>query len=330
MIARGTFIAMGLACASVASARATGEFDPATSAASQELRVLLGRGDAASLAGGGFVFAGRTYRGTFVRRPDGSIVNTLRLEEYLYSVVSREMPASWPGAALAAQAICARTYVLQRSNPRRAYDVVPSQLDQVYDGVESETAAARTAVDATRGAALRFGSQFAEIVYSSCCGGHTEASSDAWGGAPIPYLDGVVCATCTASPYYRWSRAIEASAVERAFGTQLRACGALRGVVLGPLDPSGRARWFELQGDQGSVRIAGSPFRLGLGPRALPSLLISAMQPSAEGGAFAVQGGGLGHGVGLCQWGARGLALQGAPFGDILRFYFPGTEIDHD
>ncbi|MDP9110768.1 MAG: SpoIID/LytB domain-containing protein, partial [Candidatus Eremiobacteraeota bacterium] len=92
-------------------ARAQDEFDPATSAASPSLRVLLGAGDAVPTEGGGFTFGGRRYRGTFSRLPDGSVINTLPLEEYLYSVVPREMPPSWPAAALEAQAICARTYV---------------------------------------------------------------------------------------------------------------------------------------------------------------------------------------------------------------------------
>ncbi len=326
MIARRTFIAAAFAAA--ASGRVLADqYDPATTATAQELRVLLGPGEASPLPGGGFVYGGRTYRGTFERTPDGSIVNTVKLEEYLYSVVPREMPPSWPGAALAAQAICARTYVLARSNPRRGYDLVPSEVDQVYGGVASESMAARSAVDATTGSVLRFADGYALIVYSSCCGGRTEASCDAWGGAPISYLSGVRCTTCTAAPYYRWTRDLDAGAVQRAFASELAPLGTFQAVVPGPPDPSGRARTFELRGQNGSAWIKGNTFRLRIGARVLPSLLIFKMDAT---GSIAVQGGGLGHGVGLCQWGARGLALQGASYSDILRFYFPGTEIDHD
>ncbi len=102
-----------------------------------------------------FTFDGKLYRGTFERTDDGQIVNLVDLEQYLYSVVSREMPAGWPPPALETQAICARTYVLQRSDPRRSYDLVPSELDQLYDGIAGETISGIAAVDATAGNGAR-------------------------------------------------------------------------------------------------------------------------------------------------------------------------------
>lgn len=295
--------------------------------------MLLGRGTVDLTPGGadGFTFNGRAYRGSAAQLPDGTIVNTLALEAYLYSVVPREMTPSWPVAALQAQAVCARTYVLQRSNPQRPYDVVPSELDQVYTGIAGETPGGRAAVDATGAMVLRYADGFARVMYSSCCGGRTESSIDAWGGAPIPYLNGVVCTTCTDAPYYRWNRDIDLSAVAQAFARELQPVGPLQAVRQGMPDPSGRARDFVLQGARGDVPIKGAAFRLRVGPRVLPSLLITKFEPATEAPArIAIEGGGLGHGVGLCQWGARGRALEGASFSDILHFYFPGTEIEHD
>ena len=299
------------------------EYDPATQSVSQALRVLLGPGDAARTSEG-FVFNGRAYRGTFARMPDGNIVSTVPLEEYLYSVVPREMSPSWPEAALQAQAVCARTYVLQRSNPRRNYDVVPSELDQVYGGVASEHPTARTAVDATAGQVLRFGDRFAEVLYSSCCGGHTEASSDAWGGAPFPYLQGVICTYCTASPDYRWHRDLSLESLAQTFEAELAPFGALHGLRVSETDPSGRAKMVELAAERGSAFLKGSAFRIRAGARVVRSLLITRLD------AQAIEGGGLGHGVGLCQWGARGMALDGRSARDILALYFPGTNIGND
>jgi stage II sporulation protein D len=332
VITRRTFLAAAAAAAAMPRrAAAQEEFDPAVTSSAPELRVLLGAGTAVTLAGGGFSFNGRTYRGTFDVAPDGSVVNTLKLEEYLYSVVPREMTSSWPAAALQTQAICARTYVLQRSNPRRTYDLVPSEIDQVYGGVESETPAARDAVAATDGMVLRYGPQFAQVMYSSCCGGRTESASDAWGGPPIAYLDGVVCTTCTQSPYYRWTRAITFDQVARAFATELLSLGPLHGLAIDGTDASGRARAFSLVAQQGSTQVKATAFRLRVGVRTMPSLLVTRVgQPDAASPTVAIEGGGLGHGVGLCQWGARGLALQGASYRDILRSYFPGTDIDHE
>ena len=307
------------------------EFDPAMSSPSQALRVLLGRGTATPAAGGTFLFDGRAYRGAFAQTPDGFIVNTVTLEEYLYSVVPREMPPSWPAAALQAQAVCARTYVLQRSNPRRNYDLVPSELDQVYGGIASESPAGRAAVDATSGGVLHFGDGFAQVMYSSCCGGHTEASSDAWGGAPFTYLAGVVCPYCTASPEYRWQRDIDRNTLESTFATELAPYGALKSVRVSAMDSSGRARIVELAAERGSAFLKGSAFRSRVGARIIPSLLITKIDETSQApDRFTVEGGGLGHGVGLCQWGARGYALAGGSSRDILGLYFPGTDVVHD
>ena len=335
MISRRRFVASVAALPFAASLRARAfaqavpeEYDPAISAPAAALRVLLGHGDA-SPSPGGFTFNGRAYRGTFERTPDGQIVSTVGLEDYLYSVVPREMSPSWPAAALEAQAICARTYVLQRSNPRRNYDVVPSELDQVYGGLASESPAARAAVDATRDQVLRYGDRFAEIMYSSCCGGHTEASSDAWGGAPFPYLQGVVCTTCTASPDFHWQRDVPLATLASAFASDLAPYGALREVRVSAVDGSGRARMVELVAERGSAFVKGSVFRMRAGARVVRSLLISKID-AAQPDVLSIEGSGLGHGVGLCQWGARGMAQQGRTSREILSWYFPGTALAHD
>lgn len=301
--------------------------DPASQSAAPALRVLLGTGDAQPAPGGGFFFNGRPYRGTFERLPDGGIVNVVDVEQYLYAVVPHEMPSSWPPAALQAQAVCARTYVLQRSDPRRTYDLVPSEADQVYAGVSGESPAGRTAVDATAGQVLRFGSGYASIAYSSCCGGHTEAAADAWnGGALVPYLSGVACPYCTQSPNYRWSVSVALADVAQRFASQLAGAGTLRDVRVAELDASGRARTVALVADR-SVAIKGSAFRLSMGPRVVRSLLLTNVRADPRMSAVEIDGGGLGHGVGMCQWGARGMAQLGRASNDVLSFYFPGTTV---
>jgi stage II sporulation protein D len=309
-------------------ARAQSDADPASASARPALRVLLGAGDASPGPGGTFVFDGRQYRGSFARLDDGQIVNLVDLEEYLYSVVPAEMSPRWPPEALQTQAVCARTYVLQRSDPRRTYDLVPSELDQVYRGMAGESPAATAAVSATARRVLRFGDGFAHIAFSSCCGGHTEASSEAWGSLPIPYLEGVVCTSCTDSPYYRWSTNIAVDAVAGAFAPALGTFGALQDVQIIDRDGSGRARNFELRAQNGSVTLPGGAFRRTIGPRTLRSLLITRIAHDTAMQAFQIEGGGLGHGVGLCQWGARGMAMAGANMPAIVAHYFPGTVVD--
>jgi stage II sporulation protein D len=295
--------------------------------ASPSLRVLLGKGDARALDAQSFTYDGRHYRGSFSRLSDGNVLSVVPLEAYLYSVVGREVPESWPLMALGAQAICARTYVLQRSDPKREYDLVTSESDQVYQGMQAETPNSVFIVDATAGKVLRFENEFAQIAYSSCCGGHTESSADAWvGGKNLPYLQGVACPWCTASPDYSWTRTIDGIAMTRAFP----ALGQITDVRVVTADPSGRARQIALSGSGGTTTVTGSDFRRMLGSRTVRSLLIKQISGDKGSGAFTIEGAGLGHGVGLCQWGCDGMAMAGKNTREILEFYFPGTGIGSD
>jgi stage II sporulation protein D len=309
------------------AARAQNEFDPAITSSRQALRVLLGEGDATTVSADSFSFDGRLYRGNFQRDASGAIVNFVDLEQYLYSVVSREMPVSWLPAALQAQAVCARTYVLERSDPRRTYDLVPSQLDQVYDGISGETPAGSAAVDATAGEVLSFDSAFARVAYSSCCGGHTESSAEAWGNDFLPYLGGVACGWCMESPNYRWQRSLSFETLAQQLAPALPEMGSLLDLRIGARDPSGRARTVEVVTDRGNLTLGGSAFRRAVGLRVLPSLLMIAITRLPDASGVFIEGGGLGHGVGLCQWGARGMARAGHSASEILTFYLPGTDI---
>lgn len=296
------------------------------------LRVLLGSGDARPVAGG-FRFGGREYRGTFSRGTDGTIINVVALQEYLYSVVPREMSSAWPQSALQMQAICARTFVLRHADAQRPYDVVPSDLNQVYEGVSTESAVGRAAVDATAGKVLRYGDALAQVAYSTCCGGHTESAAAAWGGRPVPYLAGVPCPYCTASPDYRWSRNVPLGIIERAMAAKLRGLGRLRNVRFGRWDASGRAGTVELVASSGDAVVRGSDFRIDVGPALVRSLLIlrAFVRPSRvwqTQESLQLDGAGNGHGVGLCQWGARGIAISSGSVAQIASFYFPGTAID--
>ncbi len=302
--------------------------DPASEAQSQALRVLLGSGSAQRIDATSFVYQGRRYRGNFSTIA-GRIVNVIPLEQYLYSVVPREMPHSWPAAALQAQAIVARTYVLQRSNPTRDYDLVPSEADQVYTGIDAEHAESSAAVDATAGQVLRYGAAFAQALYSSCCGGHTESNGDAWGGVALPYLSGVSCGYCSDSPWFAWSEQLQLQQIRSSF-PQLDAIGDLTGVALDAPDGSGRAKFWTFNGSGGSQRVKAADVRRAVGTRTLPSLLVRSISLTQANQRAVIEGDGLGHGVGLCQWGARGMAQTGAGARSILAYYYPGTGIGND
>lgn len=330
---RACFLAFGaaaLACTSGVARSQEDDIDPASSAAQPALRVLLGRGNAQKIDAQTFSYDGRRYRGTFSQTPSG-IVSQVPLEAYLYSVVAREMSAGWPAAALQTQAICSRTYALQRAAPRRDYDVDSSESSQVYGGLDAESPECTAAVDATNGSVIVYDGTFASIAYSSSCGGHTESAADAWGGAGAPYLLGVPCPWCTASPDFHWTQTVSGETVSRAFASTSPGFGAAAQLSVASVDASGRARAFVAADTNGATAsMDGSTLRLRLGARVLRSLLVRDVTANGAANAFTIAGSGLGHGVGLCQWGAKGMALAGNSAAEIVAFYFPGTQLGHD
>jgi stage II sporulation protein D len=279
---------------------------------------------------GTFLYGGRRWRGapSTVRLPSGAtaLVTTLDVDAYLQGVVPLETPSSWPAAALAAQAIVARTFALGRRTLSRAWDVAAADSDQQWGGVDVETAPATAAVQATRGRTLSYAGGPAAVFYSACCGGHTADAAAAWGGAPLPYLRGVVDPYCTAAPDYRWSRTVALERASDAF--RARVGGPLRGTALTAPDDTGRPRGVMLLGNVVAT-VPLPDFRRTLGYDTVRSLWLRTVRIDATQAdpRLVIEGCGHGHGVGLCQWGAKFFAASGASPEAILAFYFPGTSV---
>lgn len=262
-----------------------------------------------------------------VQLPDGSIV-ALDIEQYLYGVVPLESPPSWPAAALQAQAIVARTYALQKRTLSRAYDVLATDADQRYGGVAAEHPASSAAVDATRGQTLGYLGGPASVFYSSCCGGHSADADEMWGHTGLPYLRGVDDPYCTASPDYRWQRTLPLDRVRAALAD--RFAGTPSAVDLEDPDDSGRPRTVTFRSDSGpALALSVSEVRRRFGADTVLSLWLREIDIDRTQAVplVVIEGSGRGHGVGLCQWGARGMALSGAGASAILAHFFPGTAV---
>ena len=277
--------------------------------------------------GSRFSVDGKAYRGTVIVQPDldGTlgVIDVVELDQYLDGVIAAEMPASWPQAALQAQAIIARSYALAKMGniDHPAYDVEAGEQDQVYDGIAAETDETTTAVDATRGIILVYGAQIATAYYSACDGGYT---SDGWAlDDPEPYLQAKPDPYCSLSPYMHWNASVPLAAFEDAFTNAVADVGAITDVQIRSTDASGRVQTVTVTGSSGSRVISGTKFRLFAGQHLVKSLRIATL--ALHGDRIDVSGSGFGHGVGLCQYGARGMALAGYDASDILRFYYQGA-----
>jgi stage II sporulation protein D len=145
---------------------------------------------------------GKPYRGILEinLNPSGriTVVNQLGMEEYLLGVVPAEIsPKQYPEfAALAAQAIAARTYALKHMGRFRSdgYDLSADTRTQVYGGAAVETEATNKAVLQTSGLAIYHRNNLIDAMYMSTCGGRTEDFSNVFDAAPVPYLQSVFCA----------------------------------------------------------------------------------------------------------------------------------------
>jgi stage II sporulation protein D len=156
--------------------------------------------------------AARRYRGGIRALPSGGrfdLVNVVGMEDYLRGVVPREMPAAWGDdapAALAAQAIAARSYALSTMKPTGAYDVWDDQRSQVYGGVSGEDRRTDRAVRRTRGTVLTYDGDVITAYFFSTSGGRTEDVQNVFSGSGArPYLRSVPDPFDKGSPYHVWA-----------------------------------------------------------------------------------------------------------------------------
>lgn len=293
------------------------------------VRVLLASGadipPAHQLDAWHFAWNGRTYRGGFAMIPLGNgkpgLIDAVPLDAYLYGVVSREISAAWPPAALAAQAILARTYAMTKLRPDKQYDMVATESDQRYGGIESESVEARAAIDATAGTLVTYRGATARVAYGACCGGRTADPADVWNSS-IPYLRSIVDPHCAGSPGYRWETRV---ACDSLASLDLERAGKLRSVEMLGMTRSGRPRQLAFSGSASTIEVGTDSFRAAAGMSVVRSTYLRSVAPSGDD--LEIAGNGSGHGVGMCQWGARAMAAAGATAAEIIAFYFPTTKI---
>jgi len=285
-----------------------------------------------------FSYAGKTYRGgpSVIQGADHrpALVATLPIDAYLYGVVPLEIGRAWPDAALAAQAIVARTYALSHRVTGRDYDLVANTSDQVWGGLAAESPQTNAAVDATEGQLVTYAGGLASVFYSASCGGHTADAATLWGGANLPYLRGVADPYCVgSSPYNNWSATTTVGALLAALGSKAAALGTIQSIALEP-PPADLRPGVRITGSLGTTVLSSAEARRALGPSLVRSSLWHTItllgDPTQAGTSLRIEGSGSGHGVGLCQWGARVMAQQGRTPQEIVNFYFPGTLVTNE
>jgi stage II sporulation protein D len=257
------------------------------------------------------------------------LINTVPLEEYLLSVVPAELTTTEP-AALEAQAILSRTFATKNRRRHGGWDLCDLTHCQHYAGVDTETALGTRAVKATERLIVTYDGAPAEVFYHSSSGGMITSPAYVWGGPPVPYLVPVRDALngrelSGKSPDFIWSFVVGRESLLAALS---EAVGApVTGITVTDRDPSGRAAKVRLAGV--GREIMGEEFRIIVCRRfGWGSLKSTLFELKEKDGSLRFDGKGLGHGVGMSQWGAVELARMGKDYRQIIDFYFPGTKVE--
>jgi len=303
-----------------------------------------------------FVIDGNEFRGKLLLKAnvDGltfEAINIVPLEPYLTGVVGAEMPDRWEAEALKAQAIAARTYCLYNKKKfgyTRDWDVARTQASQVYLGLRGESASVRRAVSETSGEVLMCeqaglpgagasGEELFPAYFSSSCGGHTEDAKNVFGDSFRP-LCGVDCPYCRAVarpdvffwPMVQFDKRPVTIALQRKY-PQLNGLGEIANIsVVKQSDYSdfSRITMVNLTGTNGkSEFLRGEDLRLTIDPAGNRIRSIACKIAFIDGKVAFLAGRGFGHGVGMCQCGAQGMAMQGKTASEILSHYYPGSKL---
>ncbi len=319
---------------------------------------------------------GTDYRGyIYIERRNGTllVINYVGIDQYVSSVLGKEMSYSWPKEALKAQAVCARNFVLTRGSAHREYgfDVCTTTHCQVYGGVSAEHENTRNAVNETKGVVAKYNGELVGLYFFATSGGQTEDVENVW-GSKYGYLRSVedTYENPEKASRYKWNVTFSRSEIEDKLLAKGVDIGSLTDITVDSVSVTGRVTKMTFHGseDDYTVKLEKCRTVLGLysqkfsvfsdskstlsttsGIAAAPYYALSAEGISGVSGlsvisankkivtinvdkttanTYTINGGGYGHGVGMSQWGARGMAENGFTYDEILMHYFTDIELE--
>jgi len=275
------------------------------------------------------IINGRTFRGNiqFIKNKNNklAVINHIDLEDYIKGILYHEVSHYWPVEALKAQAIVCRTYAVyqMQENKSKDYDVTSDIYSQVYGGRTSERDRTNRAVDETCGLILTYKDKAFPTYFHATCAGHTEDASLLWDINIVP-LKGVVCNFCKESPHFNWHYVLSLLEIKDKLIKAGYKISDINNIVILGKDNSGRITELKIISANRDLKILAKDFRNIIGPNIIRStnFNVNIIDHDAVFVGF-----GWGHGVGLCQWGAYFMAKQGYNATQILKYYYPGTDV---
>lgn len=268
-----------------------------------------------------------TYTGTLYVLPGKTSFNIVEytpLENYLYGVLPYEMHPTWALEALKAQAVAARTYTLKsiEKKANEPFDLFADVRSQMYKGSATVQDSVKKAVDQTRGQVLAYKGELFFTYYHGNCGGGTDHVNIWNQKAPnIKPLSGNTCKFDAHSKSYSFKQDITKSSAER-FAKSQGLKGSLKSIKVAKKTNTGRASYLTLKTSGGSKTVLCASFRAATGIRSCKFTKITVGTTKVH-----VEGHGYGHGIGMCQDGAHGMAKQNYNYKQILKHYYPGSTL---
>ena len=283
---------------------------------------------------------GKSYPGSFefIGTDAGIVaVNTVDVETYVRYVLPSEMPSTFEGEALKAQAVCARTFVYSQMKNTQ-YALYGANIDnttafQVYNASEAKQSTDE-AVKATAGQVVSCGGSLITCYYFSTSAGKTE-DMEVWSSSTPDFIHKVESVDDN-SPYYRWTSELDLSAYnDPQYGTAT-------GISVDKTSDAGYVLSLTINyGNKSQTFTAENDIRKALGHyqkkvtlndgsvRENMSMIPSACFSVSAGanGHYTLSGGGFGHGIGFSQYGADRLAKAGSSYKDIIGYYYKDVTV---
>lgn len=344
-------------------------FDKFDASGISKLSVQVQSGDTINCDGveyRGYIYIERMANGELL------VINYVGTDDYVSSVLGKEMSYTWPKEALKAQAVCARNFVLTRGSAHKDYgfDVCKTTHCQVYGGVSSEHENTIRAVEETKGVLAKYNGELVGLYFFATSGGQTEDVENVW-GSKYGYLKSVedTYENPDKASRYKWTAEFTRGEIEEKLIARGADIGSLEEITVDSKSDSGRVTKMTFHGtkDDYTVKLEKCRTVLGLysqkfnvtsdsvsslcttsGSALAPYYALSANGVETVSGYsvisgsgkteeievnattannYIINGGGYGHGVGMSQWGARGMAENGFTYDQILMHYFTDIEL---
>lgn len=279
-------------------------------------------------------FENRNYHGSFIVLKDKAallLINLLDLEDYVSVVLRTESWPGWPVEANKVLAICIRTYAVnkilesKKNKKKLPYQIKTTTEHQTYKGIlqNKYTQTLLDAVKETSGLIITYNNKPIDAMHDSCCAGIIPANVKHIDFVKAPYLARKkVCNYCNISKFYRWDTIVKKDDLKTLLMQEIPNLKTITSISIIEKDTAGIPIKLEIHDNKIKYYLCGKKFYF-LNKK-IRSYYYTIKKNLND---FVISGRGVGHHLGLCQWGARQLTSQGWDCKSILNFYYPGTSL---